>query len=656
MSYEKSLCRQLEAGSRWVPALMMAGLLVLAGRVHAQGQPPCVTVGSGAGQHLVCGKYENVHGNAAQPTPAFLGVRYATQALTRWKQAIPYNGTGIQWASQYGPICPQIKSTCQAQDNCGGSGPNPAYMSEDCLFLNVWTPPNINTNRNWPVMVFIHGGDFLEGGSDLPDSNCNGNIFDGAYLANTYNQVVVTFNYRLGALGFLASTTTNLTSGKYLAAGNFGLMDQQLAIKWVIDNISAFGGNPNNITLVGESAGAYSVGMHLLEATQVPNIQAGVMESNPLAIPLKNRTQAQNYFKEVMEALGCTGILDWQECFAKAQNPTKTPLCDILKAQETAEGKKIHEYHPLRSFFPWAPIVGGPVYNLASFPNTMNLPEQQPLELTGNLKVPLILGTNRNEGLLFVDLLGTRITQTKFDELVGAVFYNDPSVRTKVKSRYCPAGQTDCTDGTISLLGDYVFTCANQYVANQVTNPQRSPSPVSAWAYQFNPVSAFYSGHNPTCCQQTPASSCPTGSTGLCGTLASQCGPQNPYCCLSTTCHGAELPYVFGDTTLYQGWTPGGKFLSGGMTSFWSNFVSGHNPDPSGQTWKKYSSNATYLLMSATENSPVYQTGQPLQANASGNISYCSETFTCYPDCASGLDKPKPPAKPVKKVKGKKSK
>lgn len=316
MSDERSLCRRLG-----VPALMMAGLLVLAGRVHAQGQPPCVIVDSGPGgrSYMICGTYENVHGNAAEPTPAFLGIRYGVQASTRWKPAIPYYGVGIQWATQYGPICPQRKSTCKAQDHCDGSGPNPAYMSEDCLFMNIWTPPNISNTKNLPVMVFIHGGDFIEGGSDLPDSNCQGNLFDGAYLANTYNQVVVTFNYRLGALGFLASTTKD-ASGNHLAAGNFGLMDQQLAIKWVIENISAFGGNPNNITLVGESAGAYSVGMHVLEATQVPNIQAGVMESNPLAIPLKNRTQAENYFHELLRALGCTGILpDWKACFAKAQ-------------------------------------------------------------------------------------------------------------------------------------------------------------------------------------------------------------------------------------------------------------------------------------------------------------------------------------------------
>ena len=205
---------------------------------------------------------------------------------------------------------------------------------------------------------------------------------------------------------------------------------------------------------------------------------------------------------------------------------TQTPLCDILKAQEVAESKSIHELHPLRSFFPWAPIVGGPVYDLSSFPNTMNLPDQQPLELTGNLKVPLILGTNRNEGLLFVDLLRNRILQPKFDDLIGAVFYNDPSVQTKVKSRYCPAPQTDCTDGTINLLGDYIFTCANRYFANQVTNPQRAPGPIPAWAYQFNQVSAFFPGHNPTCCQQVPPDSCPTGLTGLCG-LLSQCNSQN---------------------------------------------------------------------------------------------------------------------------------
>ena len=125
----------------------------------------------------------------------------------------------------------------------------PPALDEDCLSLNIWTPSTERSDR--PVMVWIHGGAFVTGsGSSL--------MYDGTNLAGRGDVVVVTINYRLGALGFL--NLNELTGGRIPSTGNEGLLDQAYALAWVRDNIEQFGGNPNNVTIFGESAGGMSVG------------------------------------------------------------------------------------------------------------------------------------------------------------------------------------------------------------------------------------------------------------------------------------------------------------------------------------------------------------------------------------------------------------
>ena len=135
-------------------------------------------------------------------------------------------------AFQFGAQCPQVATIL-----------NP---TEDCLFANVWTP-TLSTGANLPVMVSIHSGGFTIGTATENDSQ----------LLALRDVVVVTFNYRVGVFGFLAADTPD-------APGNAGLWDQVLAIEWTRDYIKQFGGNPNDITLFGESSGAMSVSMHVL--------------------------------------------------------------------------------------------------------------------------------------------------------------------------------------------------------------------------------------------------------------------------------------------------------------------------------------------------------------------------------------------------------
>eukprot|EP01035_Chromulina_nebulosa_P034094 gene34094-45714_t len=182
----------------------------------------------------------------------FLGIPYAeppigklrfrpTRPKRHWQSKL-YNAT------QFSPEC--LQSTLFA----GESDNRP--KDEDCLYLNIWQPVTIarkNTKENnskYPVLIWIYGGAFVHGGSSLPE-------YYGNKLA-ARGVVVVSFNYRLGALGFLVSTADGLF-------GNYGLDDQKTAIQWVQDHIASFGGDPDRVTLCGESAGAMSIGLHVLD-------------------------------------------------------------------------------------------------------------------------------------------------------------------------------------------------------------------------------------------------------------------------------------------------------------------------------------------------------------------------------------------------------
>ena len=147
----------------------------------------------------------------------------------------------------------------------------PSETSEDCLSLNIWRRADLDDRTPRPVMVWIYGGSFLSGGSSMP-------VYDGAWLASAEDLVVVSFNYRLGALGFLA--------GIHELEGNYGMKDQQLALQWVRDNIGHFGGDPDQVALFGESAGAMSVGLHSLSIPSSNGLfRCGIMQSNPFGIP-----------------------------------------------------------------------------------------------------------------------------------------------------------------------------------------------------------------------------------------------------------------------------------------------------------------------------------------------------------------------------------
>jgi para-nitrobenzyl esterase len=197
----------------------------------------------------------------------FKGIPYARPPVgpLRWaapEPATPWSGT--RPAGTFGPIAPQdARGTA-----IPGRAPSTEIQAEDCLFLNVWTPAADDARR--AVMVWIHGGAFVHGSGSSP-------IRPGRTLPLRGGVVLVTINYRLGALGFLP--LKQLAGSRIQATGNEALLDQILALQWVHDNIAAFGGDPNNVTVFGESAGAMSIGALLAMPQSRGLFQKAVLQS-----------------------------------------------------------------------------------------------------------------------------------------------------------------------------------------------------------------------------------------------------------------------------------------------------------------------------------------------------------------------------------------
>src|SRR5271154_2200215 len=348
----------------------------------AQSEPPACAAGSA----ITFGAASSVCGlDASRPgVLVYKGIAYATAGRWQAPQPAPWPPAGGLKAIAFGHICPQ------------DDPPQPS--AEDCLYLNVWAPEDaFNGGRSLPVILFIPGGAFVKGFGSSP-------LYDGSALA-AHGAVAVTFNYRLGALGFLSANA--LGSGEI--GGNFGLMDQQTAMEWVRRNIAPFGGDPKRVTLFGESAGAMSVGLHIFDMpSSAPLFAAALMQSNPLGTQYLAPDEAGRRGAAFLEALcgvvnapagasRCPGDLGWV---------VKATVADILKAQTEASGRLeraigladlrlsalIERILEIQSL-PWAPVVDGKL--VVGEPYAGYAPQVKAFK-------PIAFGVNADEGALFV--------------------------------------------------------------------------------------------------------------------------------------------------------------------------------------------------------------------------------------------------------------
>jgi para-nitrobenzyl esterase len=232
-------------------------------------------------------KYGPVTGYIANGAAVFKGIPYAAPPIgpLRWRPPEP----AAAWkepldATRIGCICPQDTTLFPA------FGP----LGEDCLSLNIWTSENVEGEPR-PVMVWLHGGGFGTGAGSMP-------LYDGTYFA-ALGIVVVTINYRLNVLGFLAHPALTAESPTH-SSGNYGLMDQVFALKWVKDNISGFGGDPGNVTIFGESAGGASVIALMSSPLASGLFHRAIAESGGNAPSVLRKLGESNYHLESAESLG----------------------------------------------------------------------------------------------------------------------------------------------------------------------------------------------------------------------------------------------------------------------------------------------------------------------------------------------------------------
>jgi len=264
--------------------------IVLATSTAMAARPPVAHIGSGV--------ISGIH-DAATHLDEFKGIPYAAPPVgaLRWKPPQPvaaWNGT--RKADHFGPRCMQLPLFSDMVFRSDG-------MSEDCLYLNVWTPVG-SASRKLPVLVYFYGGGFLAGDGSEPR-------YDGASLAR-HGIVTVTVNYRLGVFGFLALPALADESPHH-ATGNYGLLDQVAALRWVRRNIAAFGGNPDEVTIGGESAGSMSVSALMASPLSKGLMQRAIGESgavlgNLKPQPLKVAEQHGEAFEKLVGAKSLTQL------------------------------------------------------------------------------------------------------------------------------------------------------------------------------------------------------------------------------------------------------------------------------------------------------------------------------------------------------------
>ncbi|MGD9619968.1 MAG: carboxylesterase/lipase family protein [Mycolicibacterium sp.] len=466
-----------------------------------------------------------VRGVIADDHRFFAGIPYAASPVgqLRWKPPEPVpKWVGVRDAGRLGPRCIQ---------DLGGDIELGRQTDEDCLTVNIWTPVVSDSGRPEPrpVMVWIHGGSFVNG---------SGGVYDARRLAARGDIVVVTINYRLGPLGFLAHPAL----GPAGDVGNYGLLDQQAAMRWVRDNIAQFGGNPDKVTVAGESAGGMSVCDHLVSPGSRGLFSAAIIQSAPCqaqgALPVA-QARSIDYAAEV----GCA-------------DPASVAGC--LRGLPVGKLRKPLWYYNIGDDELIGPVTGTavlPVDPVAGFDEGRAA------------RVPIMIGTNRDEFTLFVALeylrRGKVYQPSDYPGLLAATFGADAAA---VAERY-PLSAFDSVPVAYSTaVTDGVFAC----VADRMAEALASDPGRAVYAYEFNDRGA----PAPDPLRTLPF---PVGAS-----------------------HSLELRYLF-DVGGAPPLNPAQIKLSDQMMDYWAHFVARGAPRADGQPdWSAVG--GTGLVMSLQPN------------------------------------------------------
>jgi para-nitrobenzyl esterase len=458
-----------------------------------------------------------VEGRLEEGVWEFLGIPYAsppTGAL-RWKPPRPVPPwEGVRPCKQFGDSCPQPDAPWYG---LGG-------LDEDCLYLNVWVEAG-KALEQLPVMVWIHGGAFLSGSTSL-ELQRGTPLYNGRRLAGR-GAVVVTINYRLGPFGFLAHPLLSRESPQGVS-GNYGLLDQVAALRWVRENIGFFGGDASRVTLFGESAGAVSI-LYLMVSPLADGLfKRAIAESAPFWIKhvlppaYRSLKEAEGVGEELARALG--------------SHASPEVLADMRsRGEEEIIGAARLEAGLLPGGMHFGPVIDG--WLLPDRPEAL-------FYRGGQHGADLIIGSNRDEAEFFLAALDLSL-----EEYVLLVRRMAGEWAEDALSMFPAGHDTGARRALSEMITAFEFTAPCRFIARCIASRG-----VRAFLYQFTRMPPTERGR------------------ALC------------------VCHGSEIPYVFGELDPGEGYGDPDRRLSSAIMDYWVNFARAGDPNGDGlPAWPAYS-------------------------------------------------------------------
>ncbi|MCT4351737.1 carboxylesterase family protein [Streptomyces sp. Je 1-79] len=362
----------------------------------------------------------------------FLGVPYAAPPVGDARLRAPREPrrwSGVREANLQAPACVQFSPFGLA---------DPTAVSEDCLYLDVYRPQGAKAGARLPVILWIHGGAYSQG---------TGTQFGGRTTADLTNSVVVSINYRLGQLGYLA--LPELAGENARRSGSFGLLDQIQALRWTRANIAAFGGNPAKVTVSGQSAGSGSVCGLLAAPSAAGLFHRAVLQSGPCTLlRTPDRARAASQARAFAEAAGCADPAVAAACLRAAPAAALVEAARTLPTSGPASGDGLLPLDP-------AAAIGSGDWN----------------------KVPVLIGSTRSESRLFVALSQPRLTEAEYTAQILATY---GTAGPEVLARYPVAAYGSPYLALSAVMTDSSFACHTAWTARLLA------SQVPTYVYEFD--------------------------------------------------------------------------------------------------------------------------------------------------------------------------
>lgn len=411
--------------------ILLLGLAACGDTTDVPGVPGASTIQVGTtietADGILAGEY-------VQGARRFLGIPFAAPPVAerRWRPpARPSPWQGTRPATAFSSACPQLPAL--------NGEPS---TNEDCLYLNVWTPDPAPSEAR-PVMVWLHGGGNESGSASEPvPLGIGGTFYDGRALAAEHDVIVVTTNYRVGVFGFFAHPDLAREDPRHPYAGNQGLLDQQRALEWVRENIAAFGGDPENVTVFGESAGATDICLHLVAPGSHGLFHRAIAQSGGCTMRQRTVAEFAPDARRLATTVGCENAADALSCL-RAQ-----PVPDLLEGARAIGPEGLGP--PVMT-----PVVDG--HFLPDQPRTL-------FDAGEFAKVPYLVGSNSDEGTLFF-VGAPPIGPDDYAEELDAVFGD---LGSRVLEAYPAADFETPRAALVRAFGDFLLVCTTLDSARRI--------------------------------------------------------------------------------------------------------------------------------------------------------------------------------------------